>query len=108
MSDTTADAGQPDFDTIDVETDEAAAAKPPSRLRRFGLIGAVALVLVGAVGGGAYVFGFFGGSGPAAVAPPVFYDLPEMTVNLSTVGERPQYLKIRAALEVKDRQTCRR
>ncbi|MFN7166252.1 MAG: flagellar basal body-associated FliL family protein [Pannonibacter sp.] len=74
------------------------------------IIGAGGLVALLAIGGGAYFFLFAGGEDPAADpnAPPVveqkpvmFYELPEMTVNLSTTG-RATYLKVRIALEVDD------
>lgn len=76
------------------------------------VIGAIAGILLLTLGvGGAYVMGWFdmGGSTTILLAdgsveqvqtkPVVFYDLPEMTVNLSTQG-RTTYLKVRIALEV--------
>ncbi|WP_417670901.1 flagellar basal body-associated FliL family protein [Roseibium sp.] len=79
------------------------------KLILFGGIGVVALL---AIGGGAYFF-LMGGDPPAPTPegmqpvqeeqkPVVFYDLPEMTVNLATDG-RTTYLKVRIALEVQDR-----
>lgn len=76
------------------------------------ILGAGGLVLL-VVGGGAaaYFLGLFDSAPPAvepgedAVVeqrPVVFYDLPEMTVNLSTDG-RATYLKVRIALEVADK-----
>ena len=39
----------------------------------------------------------------ATAEPPVFLDVPEVLVNLSsTPGERVQYLKVKVVLEVKD------
>ncbi|MTI45250.1 flagellar basal body-associated protein FliL [Roseibium hamelinense] len=79
------------------------------------LFGVIGLVLLLAAGGGAYYFFFMGSStipqrdpmNPSAPAPQeqrpvVFYDLPEMTVNLATEG-RTTYLKVRIALEVENR-----
>jgi len=76
------------------------------------IIIAAAVVLLLAVAGGAYFFLFAGAEPPPPTedgSPPpeeqkpvVFYDLPEMTVNLATEG-RTTYLKVRIALEVQDR-----
>ncbi|SDR37093.1 flagellar basal body-associated FliL family protein [Pseudovibrio sp. Tun.PSC04-5.I4] len=76
------------------------------------VIGAIAGILLLTLGvGGAYVMDWFDMSGSTSVEladgsvtqvqtkPVVFYDLPEMTVNLSTQG-RTTYLKVRIALEV--------
>lgn len=78
------------------------------------LLGAIGLVVLAAAGGGAYYFLFMGaepetpagepGQPPVVEQKPVvFYDLPEMTVNLSTDG-RATYLKVRIALEVSDEE----
>lgn len=68
------------------------------------------LVLVGG-GAGAYFFLFAGEDvppegehGAAAVAEaehPVFYDVPEILVNLATSGDKPAYLKLTVSLEIK-------
>lgn len=100
------DAAQPDFDTIDQQAGSAEAR--PRRMRRLAIFGgAGALALAAAGYGGATFFGILGGdTSPAEVsAPPVFYDLPEMTVNLSSVDQRPQYLRARIALEMRDEKT---
>lgn len=78
------------------------------------LFGGIGLVVLIAAGAGAYFF-LMGDSQPMLPAPGaepgveveaqkpvVFYDLPEMTVNLATEG-RTTYLKVRIALEVEDR-----
>ncbi|MBD8876452.1 flagellar basal body-associated FliL family protein [Roseibium polysiphoniae] len=99
-----------DAGAADDETDgEAEGGGGKKKLILFGGIGAV--VLIGA-GAGAYFF-LAGGDAPAPTVdgeqpvveeqkPVVFYDLPEMTVNLATDG-RTTYLKVRIALEVQDR-----
>jgi flagellar FliL protein len=73
--------------------------------RKLIIIAAAAIVGVGAIGGGAYHF--LGGRSEAAPAskikPPVFVDLPEVLVNLSSTGsDRTQYLKVKVVLEVPD------
>ncbi|WP_420414476.1 flagellar basal body-associated FliL family protein [Roseibium sp.] len=89
--------------------EEAAAGGGKKKLILFGAIGLVVLL---AAGGGAYFF-LMGedaptpapGEGPVpqeVQKPVVFYDLPEMTVNLATEG-RTTYLKVRIALEVENR-----
>jgi len=76
------------------------------------LFGGIGLVVLLAAGGAAYYF-LMGSDAPAplegdpemqqeAQKPVVFYDLPEMTVNLATDG-RTTYLKVRIALEVENR-----
>ncbi|WP_428524221.1 flagellar basal body-associated FliL family protein [Roseibium sp.] len=90
--------------------EEAAGGGGKKKLILFGAIGLVVLL---AAGGGAYYFLFMGDSTPAPAPgedvppqevqrPVVFYDLPEMTVNLATEG-RTTYLKVRIALEVENR-----
>jgi len=72
------------------------------------LVGAPLLVLL-LLGGGAYVMGFIGGGESAATAAKeaekkpektVFYDLPELLVNLNSAGRRTNFLKITVSLEV--------
>jgi flagellar protein FliL len=64
------------------------------------------LAVLGAAGGG-YFF-FFGGKTETAAAepvvkPPIFVDMPDVLVNLSsTGGERTQYLKVKISLELPD------
>ncbi|MHA7777717.1 flagellar basal body-associated FliL family protein [Roseibium sp. M-1] len=76
------------------------------------LFGGLGLVVLLAAGGAAYYFLMEPGvtmPAPAEGEPPmevqkpvVFFDLPEMTVNLATEG-RTTYLKVRIALEVENR-----
>jgi len=69
-------------------------------LNKFVLIGA-ALALVLVAGGGYFLFGGHKEAGATVQAAPksVFYDLPDMTVNLSASPERPQYLRVKVTLE---------
>ena len=66
------------------------------------IIGAVVVLVGGA--GGAYFMGLFGG-GPMdaktaeAQAPSIYFDIPEMVVNLASGRKRPQYLKLKIAIE---------
>ncbi len=61
------------------------------------------LAIIGLLGAGAWGLGWFASAPKEAARPaPVFYALPEFTVNLSA-GERPSYLKMKVALEVPDR-----
>jgi flagellar FliL protein len=65
--------------------------------------GAVGLTAIG--GGGYFFFGHHGNTAAAAtqVKPPVFVDMPDVLVNLSSSGgERTQYLKVKIALELPD------
>ena len=69
------------------------------------------LVAIGVIGGGAYFFLFAHKSEAATAAanqvkPPVFLDLPDVLVNLSSGGgnERTQYLKVKVVLELPDQE----
>ncbi len=67
------------------------------------------LILVG-VGAGLYFGGFIGGGDEAPVAAEeimvddkstgIFYDLPDVIVNLSNTGRKPRFLKISISLEL--------
>lgn len=83
--------------------DKAAKRKLPLKL--IAMVGG-GLVLLGGAGAGAYLF--LGGgheAAPAAAAakPAVFFDVPEVLVNLSGANsERTQYLKVKVVLELAD------
>jgi flagellar protein FliL len=92
------------------EDDEASDAAQSGQKRKLPLkliIMATAgiIVLVGG-GTGAYFMLAGGKDGMAAAAPakpPAFVDVPEVLVNLSTVGaDRTQYLKVKIVLEIPD------
>lgn len=92
-------------DAVVEEGAEKASLK--SRLlgnRKLVLAGAslLAIALVGALYLGGSSFGLFGVASerPAVAKPALFYDLPEMVVNLSAAEQRAQYLKLKVALEV--------
>lgn len=97
----------------DVEKDADAAsgeegAQPAKRKLPIKLIAIAGggLLLVGGGGYGAYRY-FAGGHAPppaaaaAAVKPAIFFDVPEVLVNLSAGNsERTQYLKVKVVLEL--------
>lgn len=85
---------------------EADEPKKKGRGRLFLIAGAAGGLLL-AAGGGAYFLMGTGGGNPAATAiageqEAVFYDLPEITVNLNTNGQAAEFLKLSIALEVQD------
>jgi flagellar protein FliL len=92
-----------DDDQVDDGSGQGAA---PKGKRKLIMIGGAVLLLAIAGGGGWFFFlrdsGEQHAEAPAA-KPPVFVDVPEILVNLASApGERIQYLKVRAVLEVKD------
>jgi flagellar FliL protein len=99
------------------EGDEAAAE--PKRRRFAGktlvLFVIAPLLLLASLGAGAHFMGltakFFGGEkqeeekkeqAAQPVKPTVFYNLPEMLVNLNTAGRRTSFLKISVSLELEN------
>jgi len=89
------------------EAQEAAPAKRKLPLKLI-LIAAGGLVGLGGAGWGGYHFLFASKSEAATAAnqikPAVFFDMPEVLVNLSGTGtgDRTQYLKIKVVLELPD------
>jgi len=84
------------------ENQEGAAKK--SKLKLMIIAGVALVVIIGATAGAYFMF-FSGGSEegvPEVIAAPetFFYDLPVMTVNLSSVEGKEQFLKLSVALEV--------
>ena len=92
------------------EDGKTASAKRKLSLKLI-LMAAGGLVALCGLGGGGYYL-FFAGKSEAATAanqqvkPPVFLDLPDVLVNLSSTGggERTQYLKVKVVLELPDQQ----
>lgn len=92
--------------------DEDVAESSGGKKKKLILFGGVGLVVLLAAGAGGYFFlmgsdapmtrSSDGGTAQEVQKPVVFYDLPEMTVNLATEG-RTTYLKVRIALEVENR-----
>ncbi|ADZ69967.1 flagellar basal body-associated FliL family protein [Polymorphum gilvum] len=101
----------------DANAEEGGEVAGGGKRKKLIIIGAGGLVLLLALGAGAYFFLFSSSEPPPMVGedgaireaqkPVVFYDLPEMTVNLSTEG-RTTYLKVRIALEVQDKEMIER
>lgn len=99
MSDQTADDG---IEAVE----EGAGAKKSGSKKKLAMIAGpiVALLLVGAgayLGGAADMLGG-GGEAPAEAEhhQPVFYDLPDMLVNLNGAGRKLSFLKLSVSLEL--------
>lgn len=97
------------------EGDEADAQAPAKKGRLKSVIfGVAALVVALAAGAGIYFFLLQGGeeaatsedevAAAAAEVPAYIYDLPTMTVNLSSPDTDPQFLKLTVALELPDEE----
>lgn len=96
-------------------TDEVLAVEGAPKKKRFALnrktaalVGVPALLLF--LGGGYFAVdatGFMSASAPASALPKktLYFDLPEMVVNLSSSDKRVQYLKIKVSLEAGDQAT---
>ncbi|MGH6671055.1 MAG: flagellar basal body-associated FliL family protein [Xanthobacteraceae bacterium] len=91
----------------DTDAEDGAKAAPGTKgwlSRKLIVIAAAAVVGLGSVGGGAYfLLGKRSQAAPAAkvAPPPVYLDMPDILVNLSTSGnERTQYLKVKVVLEL--------
>lgn len=83
----------------------------PSGKLRFAIIGMAFLLIVGGAGAGAYFSGLFGDQLGGEQEPElnqsvnvVFYDLPEMIVNLVSNSKKPAYLKIHLSLELDENE----
>ena len=100
----------------DGEEDEDGKGSSGSGTKKklFIIVGAVILLVIGGIGG-AYVAGLLDpiieaiaggepGEGDESASVAVFYDLPELTVNLNTVGRKSTFLKIRVSLELQKQE----
>jgi len=106
-------------DETEAESEEAQEEAPKSGLggkRRLIIFGGAGLLLLAGTGGVLYFTGLAGklmGSKPAetadvaaALAPPpkpsVFFDLPDLLVNLNSAGRKASFLKISVSLDLED------
>ncbi len=81
------------------EDGNAKPAKSKKKLFIYGGGGAGLIVVLALV----YFMFFAGGKAvEKAEAKSIYFDLPEMTVNLSATSERPQYLRVKITLEMTD------
>lgn len=100
--------------------DAASGAEAPKKKKFSGkklvLFVLLPVILLGGGGAAAYFMGFLGGAkaeetahaeAPAEVGPSVYYDMPEMLVNLVTTGKKPSYLKLKVSLELKDEEASK-
>ena len=86
---------------------EGGAGKRKFGKKKLIIMAAAGLVVLASLGGGgAWYFGLFGGEGDTQMAerpepkPAVFLDLPDLTVNLTSLDQRTQYLRMKISLEV--------
>lgn len=99
-------------DDVDLEGDgEAVAPKRKLSGKKIVLFFVLPLLLVGGSTAVLLFSGVLGGSKtehaaahgagqPVGVAKPVFFDLPDMLVNLNTTGRRPVFLKMQVSLQL--------
>ncbi len=99
---------QTENESAEAEGQDAKAAPPKRKFSlKLILIAVGAVVALGAIGGGAYFFFGHKKEQVAAVEkvkPPVFLDMPDVLVNLSSTGgsDHTQYLKVKVVLELPD------
>lgn len=111
------DLGDADDDFEGGDEEGEGGGPKPGRKRLFIVIAAVLVVLLGGVAAAYFtgllepVIEMLGGGESAETAEErkklvssdaVFYDLPEMLVNINTGGRKPVYLKIRVSLELEN------
>ena len=96
-------------ETKEPDGEEAAEAAPKRRfsLKLILMAAGGVVVLAGLGGGGWFFFAHHSATTEAAAAaikPPIFVDMPDVLVNLSSAAgsERTQYLKVKIALELPD------
>jgi flagellar FliL protein len=117
-----AKAPQPKGKAPEAEEPQDAAADEAPKKKRFSgkklvLFVVLPVLLLGGGGGAAaYFLGLFGGAKAeqpaeeqqvADLGPSVYYEMPEMLVNLVTTGKKPSYLKLKVSLELKDEEASK-
>ena len=102
------DAAKAEDEAAEGEGVEEQAEGKTSKLRlspkKLAMLGVPLLALLGAGGYFAmdYLPSFGSGGGTAGPMPKVYYNLPEMVVNLSSQDKRSRYLKLKVSLEAPD------
>ncbi len=101
------DAANADGEGAEGEGAEEQAEGKKSKLRLSPKKMAIlAVPLLALLGGGGYFardyMPIIGGDGASVPKPKVYYNLPEMVVNLSSQDKRAQYLKLKVSLEAPD------
>ena len=101
-------------DDVEVEAKPGGKGLPGKRLVLF-VVAPILLLLL--AGGGAYFMGLFGSASPdgggetgeeGSMKPAIFYDLPEMLVNLNSGGRTSSFLKISVSLEIESESDRKR
>lgn len=119
MSEETEAEAETETDQVAAEGEDGSEEQGEGKKKRFTkkkliMMMGLLLVLGGAGTGGAWFMGYFDpppqvaadGEEPVVVIdPPVFHEMPEMTVNLAGSEGRAQFLRLEIALEVKDDET---
>src|ERR1700692_3228630 len=98
------DRGKAEDEEASAEGEQSAPPKRKLPLKLI-IIAVAGLVVLAGGGSGAYLMLAGGKEGAAAAPgkPPAFVEVPEVLVNLSTVGaDRTQYLKVKIVLEIPD------
>ncbi|MBL4864551.1 flagellar basal body-associated FliL family protein [Parvibaculum lavamentivorans] len=99
-----------DFDDSAGDGEEGSSKKLSGKVMVL-FIALPAIVVIGGIVGALFAFGVFGGGDEDMAmmeveeeerVPPVFFDMPEILVNMSTNSGPSRYLKMRVALEVPD------
>lgn len=92
--------------TATAPAEDGGEAAPPAKGRKVKLIAALLVGVLAVGGGGWFMFGRAGHAKPVATdkKPIAFVDIKDMIVNLASEPnqERPRFLKLKVALEVKD------
>jgi flagellar FliL protein len=115
-----AKAPQPKGKTSEAEEPQDAAAAAPKKKKFSGkklvLFILLPALLLGGGGAAAFFMGLIGGAKaeqtaeeqkPAETGPSIYYEMPEMLVNLVSTGKKPSYLKLKVNLELKDEEASK-
>ena len=113
----TADADEDIESDVDIETQPKKKGLPGKKLVLFIIL---PIVLLAGGGAGAYFTGLLnpllgiseapanGEEHVAEESPSVYYDLPELLVNLNVTGRKSSFLKLSVSLELEDEETVER